>query len=91
MSIVSYMLFLHKFSYPLIPLLVKQFYQPIFLGLVAQCMIDGVYGDQLEMSESPIIRNGSYEIIDSTVLITKFPRVIRTNTHWIAQSQQNRR
>lgn len=57
--------------------------------LWANSVIDGMISSEFEMPKRPVVRNSCKEKVYSGVLNSKFSRIIRINSHCIAETKQN--
>lgn len=55
--------------------------------LVADGVVDGVVGDQLEVSQGPVVRNSREEVVHCGILDTKFTRIVGVDSHCIAKAE----
>jgi len=52
-------------------------------------VVDGVVGHQFEVLEGPVETDSRCEIVHSCILISEFARIVRTDAHCIAESEQD--
>ena len=76
---------------PLVPSSVERLQHLTPFFLLADSVVDRVYGNELEVFEGPVVGQESNEVVTCRVLQSELAGVIGTQGHWIAETQQNRR
>lgn len=54
--------------------------------LVADGVVDGVVGDQLEVPQGPVVGNRREEVVHRGVLYAELARIVRVDRHCVAQA-----
>lgn len=72
-------LVLEEPEHPLVPFLLEIFEDLDLVSLGDDCVVDGVIGDELEVSEAPVEGNSRGEVVHCSVLVAELSGIVGTD------------